>query len=303
MFINQAFKGKNELWRFLLTTALTSGLFIANFIIYFFVSKEQINESYQLMAQMPKNQMLITTLLPFIFLLGLLFYLVRFFHQRSIVSLTTSREKVDFKRILISFCLIVFFNIGCFAVSFCWDNSNIVWNFNFVEFIKLLFISCLFFPFQIAFEEYLFRGFLMQQIGVLVKNRWFPLLFTSIVFGLFHGLNPEVDKLGYGVLIFYIGTGLLLGIITLMDEGLELALGFHLGNNLVAALLITSDFSVVQTNAIFKYATVQNTTDILNEMLVSIVIVYPIILFIFVKKFNWINWNERLFGKITQKYE
>jgi hypothetical protein len=32
--------------------------------------------------------------------------------------------------------------------------------------------------------------------------------------------------------VYYIGTGLFLGI-TLMDEGMELALGFHAANNLV----------------------------------------------------------------------
>jgi hypothetical protein len=37
-----------------------------------------------------------------------------------------------------------------------------------------------------------------------------------------------------------------------MDEGMELALGFHAANNLVGALLINSDWSAFQTNSIFK---------------------------------------------------
>jgi cell division protein FtsL len=36
----------------------------------------------------------------------------------------------------------------------------------------------------------------------------------------------------------------------------------------------------------------------LNEMIVSIAIVYPIILFIFAKKYNWNNWTAKLTGKI-----
>ena len=101
-------------------------------------------------------------------------------------------------------------------------------------------------------------------------------------------------------MFFYIGTGLLLGIMTLMDESLELALGFHLGNNLMAALLITSDFSAIQTDAVFKYSGIENTADMLNEMLVSIAVVYPIILYIFAKKYNWTNWKEKLTGKVHQ---
>jgi hypothetical protein len=83
-----------------------------------------------------------------------------------------------------------------------------------------------------------------------------------------------------------------------MDESLELALGFHLGNNLMAALLITTDFAALKTDAIFKYSGVESPNDMLIEMLVSIAIVYPIILFIFAKKYNWNHWKAKLTGKI-----
>lgn len=299
MYIDQANKGKNELWRFLITSLLVTGLFIANFIMYFFVPKEQMSEAYKSMAKLPKAQVLITNLLPFVFLLGLLFYLVRFLHKRSILSLTTSRKKIDFHRIAFSFGLIIVLNLGCFFASYFFAESAIVWNFKPVPFAVLFLISVVLFPFQIALEEYLFRGYFMQQIGFYLKNRWFPLVFTSVLFGLFHSLNPEVEKMGYGVMIFYIGTGFLLGIMTLMDEGIELALGFHLGNNLMAALLITSDFSAIQTDALFKYSSENDTVNILSEMIVSMLIVYPIILFIFVKKYKWSNWKQKLTGKIS----
>ena len=298
MFINQAYKGDNNWLRVFTTTLLTTGIFIANFIMFFLMSKEQMDEAYKKMGDINGIKSLIINLSPFIFLLALLFFLVRFLHKRSILSLTTSRSRVDYKRIFFSFGLIVFLTIVGFAVSYFFDNSQIIWNFNPLRFTILFIISIAMFPFQIGFEEYLFRGFLMQQIGIAVKNRLFPLLFTSVVFGLFHSANPEVYKMGFGVMAFYIGTGFLLGIMTLMDESLELALGFHLGNNLMAALLITSDFSAIQTDAIFKYSGIENSNDILNEMIVSILIVYPIILFIFAKKYNWTNWSRKLTGKI-----
>ena len=53
-------------------------------------------------------------------------------------------------------------------------------------------------------------------------------------------------------MIYYIGTGLFLGIVTLMDEGLELALGFHAANNLFTALLVTADWTAFKTYSIFK---------------------------------------------------
>lgn len=298
MFINQAYKGDNTWWRVLITTSLTAGLFIVNVIMYFMMSKEDMDKVYQSMREIPNNLSLILNLLPFVLLLGLLFLLVRSLHGRSVLSLSTSRKTIDYKRILFSFGLIVLMTLAAFAVSYHIDSSTILWNFNPLKFGILFLISILLFPFQIGFEEYLFRGYLMQQIGIITKNRWFPLLVTSVLFGLFHSANPEVANMGFGVMVFYIGTGFFLGIMTLMDESLELALGFHLGNNLMAALLITSDFAAIQTDAVFKYSGVEKPVDMLNEMIVSIAIVYPIILFIFAKKYNWNNWKEKLTGKI-----
>jgi hypothetical protein len=299
MFIEQAYKGNNIWWRVVITALLTTGIFIGNFIMYFMMSDKQMKAAYDIMKDLPNNLSLVINLLPFAFLLGVLFVLVYFLNERNILTLTTSREKVDFKRILFSFGLIVFISILGFAVSYYSDSSDIIWNFHPTKFFILLAISLLLFPFQIGLEEYLFRGYLMQQIGIVVKNRWFPLLFTSTVFGLFHSANPEVAEMGFGVMIFYIGTGLLLGIMTLMDDSLELALGFHLGNNLMASLLLTSDFSALQTDALFRYSGIENTAATLNEMIVSIAITYPIILFILAKKYKWSNWKEKLTGKVT----
>jgi len=298
MFINQAYKGDNTWWRVLVTTSLTTGIFVVNFVAFFTMSKEEMDDVYKSMSKIPNNLALLINLSPFVFLLGLLFLLVVILHKRSILSLTTSRNKVDYKKILFSFGLVILMTIAAFAVSYSVDSSTILWNFDPMKFAVLFLISALLFPFQIGLEEYLFRGYLMQQIGIIAKNRWFPLLITSVLFGVFHSANPEVANMGYGVMVFYIGTGFFLGIMTLMDESLELALGFHLGNNLMAALLITSDFAALQTDAVFKYSGVANPVDMLNEMLVSIVIVYPIILFIFAKKYNWNHWTAKLTGKI-----
>lgn len=298
MFIEQAFKGKNDLWRVIITTLISTGIFILNFIVYLLISKEDLDKTYELMKNVPNWISLTVNLVPFIFLLGLLFLLVRILHERSILSLTTTRKKFDFKRFGFALGLIVFITILTFGISYYYDNSTIQWNFHPVKFTVLLIISLILFPFQIGLEEYLFRGYLMQQIGVIARNRWTPLIITSVVFGLLHSANPEVAEMGFGVMVFYIGTGLLLGIMTLMDEGMELALGFHLGNNLMAALLITSDFSALQTDAMFKYTNKIDPANALSEMILSMAIMYPLMLFIFYKKYNWTNWKEKLTGKV-----
>lgn len=298
MFIEQAYKGKNDGWRVTITTLLTTAIFILNFITLFFLSPEEIQQMYDSMKALPNNISLIINLIPFALLLGLLLLLVVFLHERSVLSLTTSRPKVDYGRIAFAFLLIVGLTLITFAISYSMDNTHITWNFNPVPFTILVIISVILFPLQIGFEEYLFRSYLMQQIGIAVRNRWFPLILTSVIFGLFHSANPEVAEMGFGVMAFYIGTGFLLGIMTLMDEGLELALGFHLGNNLMAALLITSDFSALQTDAVFKYTGIEDTSSMLVEMIASIAITYPIILLILARKYKWKNWTNKLAGKV-----
>ncbi len=80
-----------------------------------------------------------------------------------------------------------------------------------------------------------------------------------------------------------------------MDDGLELALGFHAANNLVGALLVTADWTAFQTNSIFKDISEPSAG---FDVILPVFIVFPILIFIFAKKYKWTNWNEKLFGKL-----
>lgn len=303
MYIEQAYKGDNATWKVILTTLISTGIFIVNFIFLFFISPEDLEKTYELMRNLPPIVNLVSNLVPFIFLLLLLVLMIIFLHKRSFVSLTTAREKIDFSRIFFSAFLIIVLTVILFTVGYFMKPEDIEWNFNPVKFIILFIASLVLFPFQIGFEEYLFRGYLMQQIGILVRNRWFPLILTSVMFGLMHSANPEVDEMGYITMVLYIGFGLLMGIMTLMDDGLELALGFHLGNNLMAALLITSDWSAIQADSLFRNTAESASGDIVQEMLISVFITFPLILFVLSKKYKWTNWKERLTGEVLSKEE
>ena len=146
-------------------------------------------------------------------------------------------------------------------------------------------------PIQTSVEELIFRGYLMQAFGILFKNRWIPLIFTAGIFGILHLWNPEIDKLGTELIWYYIGTGLFLGIITLMDDGIELALGFHAANNLVTAILVTASWTAFQTESIL----IDNSEPSLGkELFFTLLIVYPILTIIFAKKYQWKNWKKQL---------
>ncbi len=80
-----------------------------------------------------------------------------------------------------------------------------------------------------------------------------------------------------------------------MDEGLELALGFHAGNNLIAAMLVTADWTVFQTNSILKDVSDPSAG---IDIIAPVLIIYPIFIAIMASKYNWKDWSTKLFGSI-----
>ena len=166
-----------------------------------------------------------------------------------------------------------------------------------LTFFVLLLIALLFIPLQTSFEELLFRGYLMQGMGILFRNAWIPLILTSVGFGLLHAFNPEVDKLGPLILLYYVGTGFLFGIITLLDEGTELALGMHAANNVAAAVFVTMDWAVFQTDALLVD---QSEPSLGVEMMLPVFILYPLVILFLSRKYGWSNWRQKLSGRVER---
>lgn len=241
-----------------------------------------------------KNATFFTFLIPFLFFLAMLFLWWIFIHKYSVKQLTTGRKKVDWQRIIFSFTVWVLINFVILTVSYFLEPESFQFQFNLRAFIPLFIIAIIFIPVQTSFEEYFFRGYFMQFMAFISKNRGVALVTTSVIFGLMHLSNPEVSAMGVSIMIFYIGCGFLLGIMTLMDDGLELTLGFHAANNLIGALIVTTESAVFQTDALFVVTSEPN----IYELLIQVFIIFPILLFIFAKKYNWANWKQKLFKSI-----
>lgn len=310
MYIQQAFKSYHEWWRYLVGFVIiflasqfgSIPLVIAVAVKVYATGGDMMSLQDQtvLLGILDSNLTLFLMLLSFaIGLLGI-YFVVRYLHKQPFVELTTSRKKVDWSRVMFGFGLIAIVTIVLTGYDYFNNPENYVVQFKVVPFLILAVIGIVMVPLQTSFEEYLFRGYLMQGIGVLVRNRWFPLIVTSVVFGALHMANPEVDKLGPVIMIYYIGTGFFLGIITLMDEGLELALGFHAGNNLVAALLVTADWTAFKTESILKDIAEPSAG---LDVVAPVFIIYPIFLFIMARKYKWTDWQGKLFGKVEKPLE
>ncbi|MFH6962473.1 CPBP family intramembrane glutamic endopeptidase [Flavobacterium plurextorum] len=304
MFLEQGVKPENKFWKYLLGSVfIITASFVGQvpFTIAIFWKSFSDKTGFPTdndaaLKIFEPNLTLFLIMLSFAFALAGVYFVVKYIHHQTMLSVTTSRKKVDWSRVLFSFALWSVFSIASFSFLYFQAPEKFVWNFKLIPFLVLVVIAVILIPIQTSTEEYVFRGYLMQGFANLAQNKWFPLMMTSLIFGFMHILNPEVTKMGYIIMVYYIGTGLLLGIITLMDEGMELALGFHAANNLVGALLVTSDWTVFQTHSIFIDLSEPSAG---FDVIFPVVVVYPILLFIYSKKYNWTNWKEKLTGKIN----
>ena len=308
MFIEKAKNIKNNWWRYFLVGpliiftfwqiigAIPLGVGFALNADFENLEMDGSNDMMAMFSVFPsKNIGLALFLLTFAFGCLGLYLTVKFIHNQSIKSLTTSRDKIDYSRIFYSFFLVVGITVLFMPIDLFLSPDEYELTFNLNQFLILVIICLTLLPLQTSFEEYLIRGYLLQGIGITTKSRFLAFTIPSILFGLLHFANPEIDKLGNAFIFAYIFMGFFLGLITMMDEGLELALGWHYANNLMAALFITADWSVLQTDSIYKYI---GEPDITSQILPALVI-FPILIYHFSLKYKWSGWKEKLFGKVN----
>ena len=308
MFIEKAKNIKNNWWRYFLVGpliiftfwqiigAIPLGVGFALNVDFENLEMDGSNDMMAMFSVFPsKNIGLALFLLTFAFGCLGLYLTIKFIHNQSIKSLTTSRDKIDYSRIFYSFFLVVGITVLFMPIDLFLSPDEYELTFNLNQFLILVIICLTLLPLQTSFEEYLIRGYLLQGIGITTKSRFLAFTIPSILFGLLHFANPEIDKLGNAFIFAYIFMGFFLGLITMMDEGLELALGWHYANNLMAALFITADWSVLQTDSIYKYI---GEPDITSQILPALVI-FPILIYHFSVKYKWSGWKEKLFGKVN----
>lgn len=124
-------------------------------------------------------------------------------------------------------------------------------------------------PIQSAFEELALRGQLLQYISKFRPAQpWRAWLITSLIFALLHGFNMEIAEYGFmAMMLQYLMFGLFLGAFALMDEGLELAIGIHIGNNLFSLFFVGYTGSSIDTPSLFKQVSTSPANDFFGLIL------------------------------------
>lgn len=303
MFFEKAKVGLNEIWRYitgsliiLFTWQIIGGISVFALMVYIkskggALSTDIIGSASA--VGIDKNITL--SMFLFSFVLGVLaiYFVVRYLHKKPFESMVTSREKFSWKRAGFGFFVWSAFTLGISVFDYYQTPEDYTLTFNASTFIPLLIICIVLLPIQTSFEELFLRGYLMQGIGLATGSKILALLLPAITFGLLHSFNPEVDKHGFFIMMsFYIGMGVFLGIIAIMDKGLEIPLGIHFANNLMVALVFNYEESALKTDAIFTMKTYDPVEGL--PVFIAMVIIFTLCCSFF---FKWQSWKT-FFKKI-----
>lgn len=222
-------------------------------------------------------------LMIFMISMAALLLCVKYLHKLPIKNLITPMSKINWGKILFGFGFWLLIAIAMEGVMYFLNPDIYTMNFQPSKWVILFLICLTLLPIQTSFEELFFRGYLMPGIALLAKNKWLPLIISSVLFGLVHGMNPEVEKYGFWTMQFYyISAGLFLGLVAILDDSLELALGIHAATNFFGASLLSFEGSVLQTDTIWK-ATEINPA----HMIVVFYVAAVIFLLVCNRKYGW----------------
>lgn len=284
-FVSAPFRGKNAFWRYFLggvipflVSNIIGAIPLGIVMVTYALDGSEVPQKggmpdFEMMGIDP-NIGLALVLFPFILGLFTLVLLIKPLHDRTPGTVINGGRRVRWGRMLFSALVWTVISALWLVWSVKSDPGNFILNNTSGSLIIFAAIALLLIPFQAAFEEILFRGYLMQGFTVLSRNRWVPILVTSILFGLMHALNPEVQEFGFMTMIpQYAFFGLVFAILTMLDDGIELAIGAHAANNAFLSIFVTHKDAALQTPAMYEQLKVYPWQEFVGLVAMSVLFV------------------------------
>ncbi len=243
-FLYNAESGKNDVWRYFVTIAASWGMQVVVILLFavILIMQKGIYAASSEFQSIQSNSLFLVaiTLIGFALSFFVFYLCIRFIHHRSFVSIITTKSGVRWGKILKGAVIWLFILIVLAIISFLISPASYKVTFNPATFGILLVLSLITFPIQSTFEEVFFRGYLMQGFGLLTKKPVIPILVTSIIFGLGHVMNGTNMTTDVFILVETFIVGVMLGAVTLGEDGIETAIGIHIINNLYAVLIVST---------------------------------------------------------------
>ncbi len=255
-------QGKNDWWRyvlgiflflfcFLLVGGIGTGMVLSVSLLAGGVPVEELTVALKNFLMRPSIAAFVANNISFVFgVLGLMVVLP-VLHRRPFLSLLGARLGFRWPPFLASFGLWFAMLSILGMLGYALEPNEFIVTFNPRLWTSLLLVTIPLTFIQVSCEELFFRGYLLQGLGLLIRSKIVLAVLGAIPFAVVHFWNPEMDR-GLGWMAsYYLAFGIVANWLTLKENRLELALGFHLAINYFGILIISSTDSVLPAPSIF----------------------------------------------------
>ena len=222
------------------------------------------------------------------FVIGIIgiWLVIKLLHRKDLTQVVTGRASFDYNRVLYAMGVGSCLYLAWFLVElFVFRADPRFQAPNPWEYLTFFLFAIVLVPYQAAFEEIFFRGYILQRLVLFSRNRLFLVLLSAILFVLPHLPNPE--PWAYGVVPYVVSLlliGSFLTLVTLLDGGIELAVGYHALNNLFISLVANTEVSALQAPSLFVVPV--DRYELFPTILVELVM-YGLAILVFNHKYNW----------------
>jgi len=262
-YLEMARTGKNDWWRYLISFPgilmiwlVVGAIPVILLMIYVSMDGDPATSfSGAGFVGIPVVLDFLATMLTFIPFIVATLLAVRFIHARSLRTLVTGEAHIRWRRIFAGAGVWLVVAALIAIVEALLYPGRYVLTFRATSLVFYAAIALVLIPIQTSAEELFFRGYLLQWMGLRLKNKWVLAFLNGALFFLPHIVNPEMAANSILIGLGYFAIGFFFALITLQDNGLELVLGMHAANNLFTALFANYTITALPSPALFTVQT------------------------------------------------
>lgn len=287
-------KGQNQLWRYVIMIALAIGAnALGSLPVMVCYVKARMNDPAVAMEFIRSYDFTLLgineiaglgfLIFPFVVMFFIFVWFIRTVHERTFLDTVNGGVNFRVDRFFYGALIWIALSVLYLGVFLIFDPENFKINNLSVSLVTLVIVITILIPFQAGYEELFMRGYLMQGFYNIIPRKYFPLLITSLIFGLLHTSNPEVRAYGFvNMMPQYFLIGLIFGITTILDDGIEIAMGAHSANNIFLSVMLTHESSALRTPAMFEQVNIYPWLDFAGMLIMSLLFI-----FILGRKYRW----------------
>lgn len=290
-YLDNVRQGKNSWWRYglgillILFLWLIVGGLVMGIISGILISSQlaqqgginpsELQQQLEVFLTTPSVGAYISINIPFLFFILGIFLVLKWLHRRPFRTLISVDGSIHVQRLLSGFGVWFLLSAILIWIDYVLDPQNYLFAFNPAQWFVLLPLALVLTPLQTSTEEVFFRGYLLQGLSLITRQKIVLIIISSLLFAIPHFANPEMQRGMVWQGLSYFAMGIFWTVITLKDNRLELALGVHAAHNLQSLFFSTKD-SVLPIPAIWMLDNPGDPKISLVFLLVNMAIFYYI---------------------------